>query len=76
MTNLKDEELEKVNGGLSQKETIDCINKNWQIIPEEIRNKIIDTYITLGPPATIKLIQHYIDKSHMDYLAPLLDLFR
>lgn len=76
MTNLKDEELEKVNGGLSQKETIDYINKNWQIIPEEIRNKIIDTYITLGAPATIKLIQHYIDKSHMDYLAPLLDLFR
>lgn len=73
---LKDDELKSVTGGLSQKEFIEYINNYWKIIPEEIRNKIIDTYITLGKAATIKLIKNYIEKTHMDYLSPLLDILK
>lgn len=73
---LENEDLEKVNGGMSQKEIIDHINNNWKIIPEDIRNKIIETYEKLGCAATYKLILYYIEKTNLDYLSPLLDLFR
>lgn len=73
---LKDNELEKIAGGMSQKELIDYINNSWKIIPEEIRNKIIEKYISSGKPATYKLIKYYIERNHMDYLNPLLDMFK
>ena len=73
---LTEESLAAVTGGMTRKEVIDCINNNWQIVPEAFREKLIDKFIACGPAPARKLLQAYIEKTQQDYLTPMLDLFR
>ena len=73
---LTDKELEAVVGGMTRNEVIDCINNNWQIMPEEDRKRLIEKYVECGPAAALKLLKHYIGATQQDYLSPMLDLFR
>ena len=76
MKELKDEELEKVTGGMTSEEVSDYLKKFWAFVPEEIRNKIVEVYEKSGNLAAYSFLKKLIEEKHLDLLNPLLDLFK